>query len=65
MLGWSRVHLSTMSRVPLLAVGKFEDGVEELAEGSLAHLRWALLKAGIEFISENGDFAVRLRQTQS
>ena len=62
MLGWSRVHLSTMSRVPLLAIGKFEEGIEEMAEGPLAHLRWALLKAGIEFISEDDDPAVKLRQ---
>ena len=64
-LGWSRVHLSAMSSVPLLAIGKFEDGIEKMAEAPLTRLRWALLKAGIEFISEDDNLTVKLRQMHS
>ena len=60
LLGWSRSELSERSRVGLLAIAEFEDGVRDLHEGAVIHLRWALQSSGVEF-GGGGKFSIRTR----
>jgi transcriptional regulator with XRE-family HTH domain len=51
LLGWSHGELATRSRVGILTIAEFEAGTQEISEGAIIHLRWALQSTGIEFIN--------------
>jgi transcriptional regulator with XRE-family HTH domain len=49
LLQWSIRDLAVRSRVPQLALARFEEGGDDLTEGATIHVRWVLENAGIRF----------------
>jgi hypothetical protein len=65
LLRWSQSDLSEASKTATKTIADFERGAREPYPRTIADVRSALEKAGIEFIDENGGGAgVRLRKTQ-
>jgi transcriptional regulator with XRE-family HTH domain len=65
LLGWSQSDLSEASKTATKTIADFERGAREPYPRTIADVRSALEKAGIEFIDENGGGAgVRLCKTQ-
>jgi transcriptional regulator with XRE-family HTH domain len=66
MLGWSREQLAEKSKVSNAALADFEAEKRTPYDRTLADIRTALEKAGVEFIAENGGGAgVRLRKPKT
>jgi transcriptional regulator with XRE-family HTH domain len=66
MLGWSRELLAEKSKVSNAALADFEAEKRTPYDRTLADIRAALEKAGIEFIAENGGGpGVRLRKPKA
>ena len=64
LLGWSQDDLVKASKVTKSTVANFEAGKRSPYDRTLADVRAALEKAGVEFIAENGgDPGVRLRKS--
>lgn len=54
MLGWSQAQLAEAANVSRQTVADFERGAHTPIDNNLASIRSAFVKAGIDFISENG-----------
>jgi len=54
LLGWSQSDLSKASETATKTIADFERGVREPYARTLADVRAALERAGVEFIPENG-----------
>ena len=63
LLGWSQSDLGEASKTATKTIADFERGARAPYPRTLADVRGALEKAGVEFIPENGGGAgVRLRK---
>jgi transcriptional regulator with XRE-family HTH domain len=63
LLQWSIRDLAVRSRVPQAALVDFEEENRNLTEGAIIHVRWALERAGMEFVGdEDGGAGVRFRK---
>jgi len=65
LLDWSQQDLATRAEVGIVTVRQVEAGATEPRRATLAVLRQAFERAGVEFIDENGGGSgVRLRKRQ-
>lgn len=63
LIAWSQDQLAVSSRVAKATIANFEAGKRTPYDRTLADIRAALERAGVEFIPENGGGAgVRLRK---
>ena len=63
LLDWSQQELASQAGIGIVTVRQIEAGVTEPRRATLAVVRQALEKAGVEFIDENGSGpGVRLRK---
>jgi transcriptional regulator with XRE-family HTH domain len=64
LIGWSQQDLAEKSEVGRATIADFESGKRTPYGTTLARLEEALVRAGVEFIPENGGGAgVRLRKS--
>jgi transcriptional regulator with XRE-family HTH domain len=65
LLDWTQQELADTARIGVATLRQFEGRGAETRPATLALLKWALEKAGVEFIDENGGGpGVRLRKRQ-